>query len=115
MDNPKAVEAHKKGKARMDLIPYEVLEGVARVLAHGAAKYGERNWLIDHIKGSTYEGSTFRHMYLQWARGEDIDPDSMEHHIDHAIAGLMVLRSAMLNGTWIDDRNRGESKSNESA
>jgi len=40
------------------------------------------------------------------ALGEDTDPDSGAelHHITKAIASLSVLRAAMINGTWIDDR-----------
>lgn len=108
--NPKHIQAQKDGKAPMHLIPYGVLEGVARVLQSGAEKYGERNWRVDEILGSTYEGSVFRHVFLEWAAGQDVDKYSGEHPLDHAIAGLLILRDAMMQGTHIDDRKRAESK-----
>jgi hypothetical protein len=41
---------------------------------------------------------------MQWIAGEDVDPDSGVHHVSKAIAGLLVVRDAMLHGTSIDDR-----------
>ena len=35
---------HDGGKARMDLLPPELLFGVSEILGFGAAKYGDRNW-----------------------------------------------------------------------
>ena len=107
--NPKHVQAQKEGKAPMHLIPYGVLEGVARVMATGARKYGERNWRVDQILASTYEGALFRHIFLEWAQGVDSDKDSGEHPLDHAIAGLLIMRDAMMSNTFIDNRDRCDS------
>ena len=109
-ENPKLIQALKDGKVPLELIPFAALEGVARVLATGAKKYGERNWRIDKIKASTYIAAASRHILLEWAEGVDADHDSGEHPLDHAIAGLMIVRDAMKHGTLIDDRDRAESK-----
>ena len=103
--NPKEVEAQKTGKAPMDKLVLSILEEDARVHDHGAAKYGERNWRIDAIKASTYEGAILRH-FLAFFQGEDNDPDSGISHLAHIRACCAVLRDAQINGKLIDDRDR---------
>lgn len=110
-DNPKHIQAKLDAKSPMHLIPYAALEGVAKVMALGAEKYGERNWRMEPIKGSTYEGALFRHIFLEWAQGSDVDHESGEHPLDHAIASLLIMRDAMIQGTFVDDRKRKETKS----
>ena len=44
-----------------------------------------------------------RHL-VGWWEGEDLDPDSGLSHVTKAIASLVVLRDAMLNGKCEDDR-----------
>ena len=108
-DNPKLIRAMKDGKAPLEYLIYSVLESEARVLKHGADKYGARNWLIDKILASTYEGSMLRH-FLSWAGGEDLDPDSGEPHLSHLRACCGVVLDAQKHGTLLDDRGRQESK-----
>lgn len=107
--NPKHIRAMKEGKAPMDKLPWGVLEADARVHAHGAEKYGERNWRIDRILTSTYEGAIMRH-FLAWAQGEDIDPDSGEHHLTHIRCCCAVVLDALEYGSLVDDRQRSESR-----
>ena len=107
-DNPKLIRAMKEGKIPYEKIPWTVLASDARVHAHGAEKYGERNWRIDKILASTYEGAIMRHL-MAWAMGEDIDPDSGEPHLNHIRACCAVVLDAQASGTLIDDRDRQES------
>ncbi len=107
--NPKHIRAQKDGKAPMDKLVWSVLENDARVHAHGADKYGERNWRIDEILASTYEGAIMRH-FLAWAQGEDIDPDSGVSHLYHIRACCAVVLDAQSHGKLVDDRNRKETK-----
>jgi hypothetical protein len=81
------------------------------VLATGAKKYGERNWLVDKIKASTYVGAIFRHAMLEWATGSNIVEDTGEHPLAHVIACCLVVMDAEKYGTLIDDRFRAESLS----
>lgn len=108
VDNPKHIEAQKSGKDPLEYLVWSVLPGDARVHRHGADKYGERNWRIDRIKISTYEGAILRH-FRAWAEGEDIDPDSGFSHLYHIRACCAVLLDAEKHGTLIDDRDRQES------
>ena len=41
---------------------------------------------------------------MDWWEGQDIDPDSGMNHITKAITSLVVLRDAMHQGKWTDDR-----------
>lgn len=107
--NPKYVQAQKDGKIRMECLATSVLASEARVLAHGADKYGARNWRKDEILASTYEGAMMRHLFA-WINGEDLDPDSGEPHLSHLRACAAVVMDADSFGKLVDDRNRMESK-----
>lgn len=107
--NPKYIQAQKDGKVRMECLVTSVLASEARVLAHGADKYGARNWRKDEILASTYEGAMMRHLFA-WINGEDIDPDSGEPHLSHLRACAAVVMDADDHGKLVDDRNRMESK-----
>lgn len=100
-DNPKEEAGAKK--APIHLVPPRVTMAISWVLGHGAKKYGPYNFRKAGVRFSTYFASTYRHM-TAWFEGEDMDPESTLHHIDHAIAGLYVLRDSMLEGNAIDDR-----------
>lgn len=111
--NPKHIQAMKEGKIQYDKLPLKVLEGDAFVHASGAAKYGERNWRIDKILTSTYEGAIMRH-FIAWANGEDKDPDSGWSHLYHIRACCAVILDADMFDCLIDDRNRAVSVDKES-
>lgn len=103
--NPKAARAVTDGKAPLDYLEPICDAGEARVLAGGAAKYGRRNFRDPgtEMLWSTYLGSMRRHLNALHA-GEDIDPDSGEHHLSHIRANTAVLLAAMDAGTLRDDR-----------
>ncbi len=99
--NPKdaVAVAHLKFSA----LPVRVLAGVALALSEGAWKYGRHNYRVAGVKASVYFDACLDHLFA-WFEGEDIDPASGFHHVDKALAGLMVLRDAMLGGKCTDDR-----------
>jgi hypothetical protein len=80
---------HDEDKPRPDLIDPNFLLGMARVMAHGAKKYGDENWrqCPDSMR---YYAATLRHL-LVWANGEFYDADSGEDHLYHAACSLMML------------------------
>jgi len=108
-ENPKYVRAQKDGKPRMECLVGSVLKGDAACHAHGADKYGERNWRIDDIKASTYEAAILRHFIAYFYEGEDLDPDSDLSHLYHIRACCAVMLDAEQYGTLIDDRGRAVS------
>lgn len=82
---------YDEGKLRLDLVPVEAVEGMARVLGMGAAKYGDRNW--EHgIKFSRVYAAMLRHLFAWW-NGEDLDPESGLSHLDHVLCNAAFLRT----------------------
>jgi len=77
------------GKPRVDLISPRALEELGKVLAYGAKKYGDQNWL-NGIDWTKLYGSALRHL-LAWRRREDTDPESGLPHLAHAMCNIMML------------------------
>lgn len=80
------------GKAKWHLLPLEVLGDVVDVLAHGAKKYGERNWQnFGDDARDRYYNALMRHL-VAWHAGETNDRDSGLPHLAHALCNLLFLR-----------------------
>jgi hypothetical protein len=90
------------GKARYDLIPPEFPESVAKVLAFGATKYGERNW-EKGMKWSRPFAAMMRHMWAWWG-GEANDPETGMSHLHHAACCIAFLVAYEERGIGEDDR-----------
>ncbi len=84
-------------------VPLSVISEVGMALAEGQYKYGGYNWRVIGVRASVYWDATFRHMKAWW-EGEDTDPDSQLNHVTKAISALTVLRDAMIQENWTDDR-----------
>lgn len=108
-ENPKHIQAQKEGKIPFEFVPLASIAGASRVLQHGASKYGKKNWRIDHIKASTYQGAFMRHLSAYYD-GELVDPDSGESHLSHIMANCLVMLDAESRGTLINDINDKETK-----
>lgn len=105
----KTGEKKDEGKPRFELLPYEVLEAVSRILTQGAKKYADRNWERGISYGRVY-GAALRHLTRYWNThldgGDGINrADGSESHIDHAICELMFLSAYEKRGMKnFDDR-----------
>jgi hypothetical protein len=99
--NPK--DAVGVRKAPMSTVPATVLAELGVAMLEGATKYGRHNFRAIGVRGSVYYDGTMRHL-MAWWEGEDIDPDSGLSHVTKAIASLTVLRDAMIQGKFTDDR-----------
>ena len=75
-------------KLRYDLIPHEVLEGLAEVLTYGAKKYADNNW--KNVDPKRYEAAMFRH-YIAFKKGEQNDSESSLHHLKHMLTNAAFL------------------------
>lgn len=76
-------------KPRMDLLPFDALLEVSRVLALGASKYGDDNWrLVEPI--SRYEAAMLRHLAAH-KMGEETDPESGLSHLAHVACNALFL------------------------
>ena len=99
--NPK--DAIGIGKAPMSTVSAAVLMEVGVSMLEGASKYGRHNYRAAGVRASVYYDALMRHA-MAWWEGEDLDPDSGMSHITKAIATLVVLRDAMIQDKFTDDR-----------
>lgn len=99
--NPKDMVGVRK--APMSTVPANVLAEIGVAMLEGASKYGRHNYRAVGVRGSVYYDGVMRHL-MAWWEGEDIDADSGMSHVTKAITSLVVLRDAMMQGKFTDDR-----------
>lgn len=90
------------GKVRMDLLPPEALEEIAKVLTFGAQKYAAHNWRAGFVWSRT-AAALLRHFW-SWMRGQDNDPETGLSHLAHAGCNLLFLLTFVVTKTGTDDR-----------
>lgn len=97
-------EARKndQSKPRMDLVPPELVFGVADILAFGAEKYGDRNWEKGMSWGRLF-AALMRHMWAWWG-GAKADPETGKSHLWHAACCIAFLMAYEARGVGDDDR-----------
>lgn len=83
-------EKHDTGKLRWDLLHYDAIEEVVRVLTYGAQKYDDENWKKVPGLRRRYFAAAMRHL-TKWWMGEKNDPESGLHHLAHASCCIMFL------------------------
>ena len=91
-----------QGKLRMDLLPPEIDNAIARILTDGADKYGERNW--EHGMAWSRPYAALRRHLIAWWAGEDTDPESGHSHLWHVLTNAAFLVAYEQRGIGTDDR-----------
>ena len=81
---------YDKGKVRMDLLPFDCLTEIAKVLTFGAEKYKENSWQTVKNRYERYRGSLLRHMAAMQA-GEILDKESGLSHAAHLATNAMFI------------------------
>lgn len=99
--NPKDVIGSTK--LDMGLVPVSGVICAARAFLEGAIKYGRFNWRFSGVRASIYHAALLRHV-AKWWNGQNHDRQTRVHHLDSAIACLMIIRDAELYGMLTDDR-----------
>ncbi len=103
-----------EGKARMDLIPPELLFAVASILTFGAKKYSDRNWEAGMKWGRCF-GAAMRHLWAWWGGGAptsksflfgELDNETGFSHLWHAGCCIAFLIAYEARGTGEDDRHK---------
>lgn len=79
-------------KVRMDLLPFDSLEEIAKVLTFGAKKYGENNWKLVDNPLIRYEAALLRHI-TAYKNGELLDQETGLPHLAHAGCCLLFMIS----------------------
>lgn len=92
-------------KAPMSRVSSPVIMEAGLGMLEGDLKYGSHNYRAVGVLASIYYDATMRHL-MAWWEGEDFDPESLAglHHISKAISSLMVIRDAMIQSKFNDDR-----------
>lgn len=116
--NPKTLVGQLKVPTMSVLPPASIIYEAA-ALRHGAyfaprrdreePGYGPYNWRDQPIEAMIYVDATMRHL-MSYVDGQDLDPDSLVHHLGHAKAALGILIDAIENRTVIDDRPKVRSQ-----
>lgn len=106
MDDNKVVhlgDRYNETKARVDLIPWDAIEEVAKVYEYGAKKYADRNWEegLEWNKGCA--ASLQRHL-IDWSLGIDFDEESGLPHDLHIAFNALALITFRLRQIGVDDR-----------
>jgi hypothetical protein len=102
MEDPETGGQKGSKPSRLDLLPPEPLDELARVYGMGALKYSDTNYL----KGYPWRlslGALLRHVEA-WNEGEDYDPESELHHLAHAAWHCFSLMMFAWHDLGTDDR-----------
>lgn len=89
---PATGQKHDQQKDPWNLVPWDTLVEVVKVLEHGRGKYGPWNWKKVDGRRWRYFNAMMRHGTAWW-RGEKVDPESGLHHLAHLICSAMFLMS----------------------
>lgn len=89
-------------KPSYTIIPVEALTDMAKAFQHGAKKYGKHNFKAG-IEYTRLADAAMRHI-TQFINGENLDSESNETHIGHALASLAMLAYMYHNKKELDDR-----------
>lgn len=79
-----------KDKPKWNLLPWDELEDVVKVLTFGAKKYAPDNWKFVDDANNRYMDAAMRHVVAH-QQGEQRDAESEESHIAHAICCLLFM------------------------
>ena len=93
---------HDAQKAPIDLIPYDALVEIAKVLQAGEIKYGTANW-ANGIEIRRLISAAMRHIG-QFNNGEDLDEETQTLHIANAATNLIFAIWMMKNRPDMDNR-----------
>jgi Domain of unknown function (DUF5664) len=92
-----------RSKPCLSLVPSVAVIRAAEVMKLGAVKYGPYNWRDEKVSQLCYIDAADRHMkaYLD---GEDLDQESGQPHLAHALCCMAILLDAIECGMDVDDR-----------
>jgi hypothetical protein len=87
---------HDQGKLRVDLLPADALQEVARVMTYGAHKYAERNWERG-MPWSKVAGPLDRH-WLDFKLGRRVDRETKLRTMAHVACNALFLLAYEMRG-----------------
>lgn len=99
--NPKIAAGN--AKLPLHLVPMSAMCYMATGLGEGAKKYGPFNYRESDVSTDVYVGAALRHL-MAFQDGQDIDQESGNPHLAHALASLAILVDTIESGRAIDTR-----------
>jgi hypothetical protein len=78
---------YNQGKLKWSLVHFRSLEPMVKVLMYGANKYAKDNWKKGLDRQEILD-SMQRHL-ASLIDGQEIDPESQEHHIGHIMCNCL--------------------------
>ena len=77
-------------KPRMDLLPPNAIEELAKAMTYGAKKYGDDNYLNgEMLNPNRLVAAGLRHTF-SYLKGNKINEESGLHHLSHALASFAM-------------------------
>ena len=92
---------HDKNKTRYDLLPFESIEEIMRVLEYGCNKYGKNNWQKIENAHERLWNAAMRHLIAAKDDIDAIDNETNFSHLSHCAANLLFL-------LWFSKNKEGE-------
>lgn len=99
---------YNDGKPQWNLLDWDALIPLIKVLEYGAKKYDAHNWK----KGLSYTStsdSLMRHL-ISFMNGEDLDKESGLPHVGHILANALFLSYYYQFKKEFDDRYNDKNK-----
>jgi len=94
---------YNTGKLRWDLVDWEGIEEMLKVLEFGANKYAANNWQKGLHKKEILE-STQRHL-IKLFQDEEVDQESQLHHAGHIMCNMMFYLYHDRHSSFVSERN----------
>ena len=80
----------------LDLVDYDIVNEIGKVLTYGAKKYSPNSWQTIDDAENRYFAALLRHLFA-YRKGEILDPESGLPHMSHAAANVMFLNYFQTN------------------
>ena len=93
---------HDQGKNPLELLPFDALEEIGKVLALDRDRYLPRNW-AGGVGGARVFGELLCHLFA-WGRGQERDTTTGLSHLAHAGCLTLFLLACTLRNVGKDDR-----------
>ena len=112
-DNMSKGTRYNEGKTQLSMIleARNALNGCAKVLEFGKAKYDRGNWRNGLNHTETCD-SLLRHLSA-YLSGEDLDPESELPHVDHVLCNALFLAEMLRTHSELDDRSKLNNEDNK--
>jgi len=96
--SPKPTDSGMKfddDKLRWDLLPFDAIEEIVKIMTFGAKKYAPNNW--QKVDADRYIAALMRHLVAH-LKGEKLDQESGILHLSHIACNIIFLIWKELHG-----------------